>query len=493
MGSKAIRAAHMKSKLTLTRSSIVLAFTGGVEFGLQIVIPMIFVRYLDPASFGQYRVLWLVTATVLAIAPAFMPQSLFYFLARGAPDERRTRIANVLAFLIAIGCVVGLASGSWNSLLPQTMRDMAQATGNLPSLFVALWLVVSLMNVLPTAEGRIHWQARSDIGMALARTLLLGGAAVLSSNLVWVVWAMLAEALLRLCLLFGYLHTRPGGWRFTPSRHAMNEQLCYALPFALGNAMFLLRAQADQWVVASMLPAAQFAAFSISAVFLPVGTLVRQPINNAMMARLNQAHSSGDLRECARLIAKAIGAVSMILLPVAGGLIAVTDELVQIIYTDRYGAAANIMRIYLVGIMFSSLAVGHVLTAMNEGRFAARSNAFFLLVSVLASIACTQRWGMIGAACGSVGTLIVSEAWSLRKVAMRLATSLTVLIPWNVMLPPAFACLLGLAGAHFLADFTSPSVWLRLMQKASIFATLFIAGFLAAGGWSSARSMVQHH
>ncbi len=482
----------MKAKLSLTRSSILLALAGGVEFGLQIVIPMIFVRYLDPVSFGQYRLLWLVTATMLAIAPMFMPQSLFYFLPRGSPDEQRTRIANVLAFLIAVGCVVGLASGSWNPLLPQAMRDMAQAAGNLPALFVALWLVISLMNVLPTAEGRIHWQARSDIGMALARTLLLGAAAILSQNLVWVVLAMLAEAVLRLCLLFAYLHTRPGGWRLAPSPQAMKEQLRYALPFALGNAMFLLRAQADQWVVASMLPAAQFAAFSISAVFLPVGTLVRQPINNALMARLNLAHLGGDMRECARLIGKSIAAVAMILLPLAGGLIAVTSELVQIIYTDRYGAATNIMRIYLAGIMFSSLAVGHVLTAMNEGRFAARSNTMFLAISVLASMACTQRWGMLGAACGSVGTLVLSEAWSLRRVGMRLGTSLAILIPWSLLWPPAFACLLGLAGSHLLADFTSASVWLRLVQKAAIFSTLFLAGFVAAGGWASARRMVQH-
>lgn len=483
----------MKPELTLTRSSIVLALTGGIEFGLQIVIPMIFVRYLDPVSFGQYRVLWLVAGTALAVAPAFMPQSLFYFLPRASPDEQRTLIGNVIAFLIAVGCVVALVSGSHNPMLPETMRHLAEATGNLSALFVALWVVVSLMTVLPIAEGRIRWQARSDIAMALVRTVLLGGAAILSHDLVGVVWAMLAEALLRLALMAGYLYTRPGGWRIAPGQHAMKLQLRYALPFAFGNAMFLMRAQADQWVVATMLPAAQFAAFSVSAVFLPVGSLVRQPINNAMMSRLNQAYARGDTVECARLITKSMGAISMILLPVAGGLFALTSELVHIIYTDRYAAAATVMHVYLVGVMVSSFAVGHVLTAMNEGRFAARSNTFFLVVSVLASIACTQRWGMVGAACGSVGTLVVCEAWLLRKVSKRLNIPSSTLIPWKLIFPPAFACFLGLAGGKLLEDFTSASPWFRLMEKAIIFSTLFSIGFLAAGGWKRARSMVRGH
>lgn len=481
----------MAAKLTLTRSALLLALTGGVEFGLQILIPMILVRHLDAMAFGQYRLLWLATATVLAFAPAFMPQALFYFLPRAADEERHTRIASVLVYLAASGAVVALACGSWNPLLPQPIRDMAHASGQLAGLFMGMWVIVSLMSVLPVAEGRVHWQARSDIGMALVRTALLGAAAVLTHDLVWIVGAMLLEAALRLCLLFAYLHTRPAGWRFQPGLGALKEQLRYALPFAIGNAMFLMRAQADQWVVATMLPAAQFAAFSIAAVFLPVGTLVRQPIINAMMGRLNEACARDDTPACARLVARSIGAMATILLPVAGGLFAVTGELQQLIYTQRYAAAADIMRVYLVGIMLSAMAVGHVLPVINEGRFAARSNTFFLLVSVLASIAGAQRWGMTGAAFGSVGTLVASELWSLRKVSSRLGVPLLALIPWQHIWPPACACLLALAGVALLADYTSQAAAVRLLQKAAIFSVLFAAGFLAAGGWRRARSMVQ--
>lgn len=480
----------MAAKLTLTRSAMLLALTGGVEFGLQILIPMILVRHLDPAAFGHYRVLWLATATVLAFAPAFMPQALFYFLPRAAEEERHTRISSVLVYLMAGGTVVALAGGSWNPLLPQAVRHMADATGQLGGLFMGLWVLVSLAGVLPVAEGRVHWQARSDIAMALLRTALLGAAAVLTHDVKWLAVAMLAEAALRLCLLVAYLRTRPGGWRFNPTWSALKEQLRYALPFAMGNAMFLMRAQADQWVVATMLPAAQFAAFSIAAVFLPVGTLVRQPIINAMMGRLNQASALGNTQECARLLARSIGAMAMILLPVAGGLFAVTSELQQIIYTERYAAAAPVMRVYLVGIMLSAVAVGHVLPVINEGRFAARSNTVFLLVSVVASIACAQRWGLTGAAWGSVGTLVASELWSLRRVSDRLHVRLSTLIPWQHIWPPAFACLLALAGVALLGGCASSSAGVRLLQKTVIFTAMFAAGFIAAGGWQRARILV---
>lgn len=482
----------MSANSSITRSAILLTLTGGVEFGLQMAIPMIFVRHLEPSTFGQYRLLWLMAGTALAIAPAFMPQSLFYFLPRAKQGQKGLVIGNVLAYLAVASCVVALICSSWNPLLPNVIRKLFIDTNGLSAIFLGSWVLVSVMNVLPIAEGRIRWQSNSNICLAIFRTLLLAAAAIFTHNIVWVVAAMLVEALTRVTMLLLYLITRPSGGNISAQFNSMKKQISYSLPFACGNAFFLLRIQADQWVVASMLPAALFAIFSIGAVFLPVSTLIRQPLINAMMPRLNNAYANGDFDEIRRLIGKSSAATAIMLVPVAGAMFAVTPELVQIIYTERYVGAIPIMHIYLVGMMMNVFAVGHILPALDKGRFAAGNNACCLVISIVCSVIGASQWGLIGAAFGSVFTFAISELWSLKVVARTLGIGVHELMPWRAITQSLLGTWIGVGGVKLLAEMMHGTTLSILALKGLAFLIFFTGIFLALGGKKQLRLLLGH-
>jgi hypothetical protein len=182
---------------SLARNTVLLPLSGSVEFALQLAIPMIFVRKRDPASFGEYRLLWLLASTALALAPAFMPQSLFYFLPRASTEQKRIYIGNVLAYLVVAGALVAVATSSLNPLLPADVAQLFADSHGLSSLFLGCWMVVSLIFMLPTSEGRISWQAGNDVSLSLLRTMLLASAAIFTSSLLWVIAALVFEALAR--------------------------------------------------------------------------------------------------------------------------------------------------------------------------------------------------------------------------------------------------------------------------------------------------------
>lgn len=477
----------MSVKPGLARNAILLTLAGGLEFGLQLAIPMIFVRFLEPAAFGQYRLLWLMAGTALAIGSAFMPQSLFYFLPRATQRQKRILIGNVLLYLGAVGCVVALLASIWNPLLPAAARSLFQHTHGLSALFLGCWMLVSVMTVLPTAEGRIGWQAGGDVALSVLRTVLLAGAAMLTREIAWVVAAMLVDALARMAMLAAYLWTRRGGARLAWQPGTLKRQLAYALPFACGNALFMLRVQADQWVVASMLPSALFATFSIAAVFLPVGSLIRQPIINALMPPLNLAYAQGNLVEIVRLIRQGGGASALLLVPVAGALCALAPELVLIVYTGRYAAAVPVMQVYLIGMMMNAFAVGHLLPAIAQGRFAAINNACCLLLSVACSIAGASRWGLVGAALGSVLTLGIGEFWSMTVVARTLGVGVRSLLPWRAIGVAGLSSAAGMGAVGLLQAGLSGPPLLILMGKGLLFVAAYTACFLAAGGAAQLR------
>jgi O-antigen/teichoic acid export membrane protein len=466
---------------SLRRSAALLALAGGIEYGLQLLVPMILVRSLDETAFGQYRLLWLMAATAFAIAPAFMPQSLFYFLARAGRGQKRLIIGNVLVYLIAAGCVVGAVTSGWNPWLQQAARNLFFQTHGLSALFLALSVVSAILDVLPTADGRAPWQANATIGVALLRALLLSIAALTMADIAAIALAMVMVAVTRLLVLAWYIRKHADGkltWQMT----SLKKQLAYALPFAVGTALFLLRTQADQWVVISMLPPAMYATFSIGAVVLPIATLIRQPVYNAMMPLLNSAHARGDSTEAARLIAKSNGITALLLVPVVGGMLATAPELVEIVYTSRYRQAAPIMQVYLIGMMMNAFAVGHVLPALNKGRFAAVNSAGCLIVSVILSIIGVIHWGLIGAAFGSVLTLAISELLSLRVVARTLGRGVHQMLDWGALWPTLLGTCVAISGVSGLSSGIHANVFVMLLFKGMIYAALFVPCFILAGG-----------
>lgn len=122
------------------RGAITLGTASAIDYVLQFILPIILVRSLESVEFGQYRVLWLITNTVMAIAPLYMPQSLFYFLPR-AGTQRVFYIANVIWFLVLMAFLAALVISPWNPVRPDIMHNMPGEDSLVPA-FVSLWGVV---------------------------------------------------------------------------------------------------------------------------------------------------------------------------------------------------------------------------------------------------------------------------------------------------------------------------------------------------------------
>ncbi len=374
--------------------------------------------------------------------------------------------------------------------MPKMAVDLFFQVHGGSAVFLGLWVVASMLDVLPTADGRAQWQAKSNIGLSIFRTTALAAAALLSGTIVWIVIALLMVAIVKITLLAYYIRTHGEGSNLNWQISTLKNQLGYSLPFAFGNALFLLRIQADQWVVATMLTPELYGIFSIAAALTPIATLIRMPVYNAMMPHLNRAHARGDLREIARLIAKSNGATALLLIPIAGGLFAVAPELVTIVYTSRYQEATPIMQVYLIGMMMNAFAVGHVLSALNEGRLAAIISAFSLAVSVILSIVGVSYFGLIGAAIGSVVTFALGELWALAVVARALGMRVSKLLAWSALLPTISSTALAIAGVTVVGGIMKGSDFSNLLVKALTYLLLFTPCFLLTGGRKQLSLMI---
>ena len=401
----------MNNKHKIICGAVKLGTANAIDYAIQLILPVILVRSLDSTEFGQYRVLWLLTNTLMAFAPMYMPQSLFYFLPRSKEDKRAKYVANVLWFLFCSGLMSALVSIGIASLWFGTEKGLPAYTSVVP-LFILLWVASTMLDWLANSEGLVGIQARIIVTFSVVRAFVVGGVAYWTSDILAVFWAMATFACIRVGALLFSVVSRYGLNGLQPDWTMAKEQIAYALPFGLAGSLYVLRSQGDQWIVASLFPVETFAMFSIAGVIAPLANMVRQAVSSAVLPAMNQQHSQGNRDVAMALNKQSNTLTALVLLPVLCFLFVFANEIILLIYTQKYISASGPMRVYIFGLVGQILVVNNVLITYAQGRFQLKLNLFFLLVAFSLSLVGALYFGMIGAALGTAvaqwGSHIVS-------------------------------------------------------------------------------------
>lgn len=437
------------------------AFSLGVakalDFAIQFLLPVLLVRYLDSAAFGQYRLLWLAVGTIMAIATLDMPAGLYYFLPRSDSATRRLYINQTLLFLAFSGLVSACALSSCNPWLPEKMRGLAEHDAIVP-VFVLLWVVAALLDLLPTIEERVMWQAKATVGLAALRAVALSLAAVLTRELGPVLLVLLAFALFKVALLLAYVARYHGLRRPLLRRGAFADQFRYTAPLGVAGALYGLRAQADQWVAAALFPLGMFASFSIAAALGPLLNLCRLSVSCAFLPSMSRLESAGDILGMLELNSRANIVVGALVCPLLAFAFVFAEELVTLVYTGTYADAAPVMRVYIMGLAALVIELSSITMLLRQAPFVMWLNLVALVVAVALDWLFALRFGLAGAAAGSVTVIYLDRIATLRHLARHTGVPLRRLQDWRTlglwMLFALVAAALawGLVGRYFAAS-----------------------------------------
>jgi O-antigen/teichoic acid export membrane protein len=414
----------------LKRRALSIGAVKTFDHAMQFLLPIVLVRCLDAATFGQYRLLWLVVGTVMALATLNMCGTLYFFVPRSEPARKRLYIHNTIIYLALAGLVYALLVSRLNPLLPRAL-DPLESYGALVPTFVGLWVASILMDYLPTIDERIAWQALATGGLAALRVTLIGVGAFASGEMRVVLYMLLALVLAKFSLLLFYVWRWHGLGRPWFERATFVEQFRHSAPFGVSNALFALRSQADQWVAASLFALTSFAAFSIAAIVGQVVQILRHSVLEAFMPTMSRMEAAGEMRGMMEMNSRANVMVARLLYPLLAFAFVFAKDLITLVYTAAYGEAAPVMRVYVVGMAAMAVEVGSIVLLLRQGGFAMRITAAALILSVAVSWSAAHFAGLAGAAAGSVLAIYFDRALMLRRVSRHTGIALRELQDWG--------------------------------------------------------------
>jgi O-antigen/teichoic acid export membrane protein len=414
----------------IERQALSLWTANAIDYALQFLLPIVLARTLDVDSFGKYRLLWLAVATVMALVPLAMPHSLYYFLPRSDAPAKRLYINQTLLFLAFTGTVAAWAVSPWDPWLPQTMRALSGHAALVPT-FVLLWAIASLLDILPTVDERMGWQARATVGLSALRAASLSTAAILTRELDAVLMVLLAFVAFKTVLLLAYVQRHHGLHPPVARRSAFVDQVRYAVPFGLSSALHGVRGQADGWVAAALFPLHQFAAFSVGTVLGPMVTMFRQSFNYAFLPSMSRLQASGDVAGMLALNNRANMIVAAVSFPLVAFAFVFAEPLITAVYTSSYLDAVPVMRVYALTYIAFVVELNSILLLFRQGPFAMRVNFVVLLVAVPSSLVGALLAGLPGAAAGSFAAIFAERTITLYRVSSLTGVPIRRLQEWS--------------------------------------------------------------
>jgi len=414
----------------LTHRALSIGAIKASDKAMQFLLPVVLVRCLDTATFGEYRLLWLLVGTVMTVATLNMASGLALFTPHCETERKRLYVHQTILFLAASGVLFAALVGPWNAYFPAAVAPL-QKHGALVPAFVGLWIVASMLDSLPTVDERIRWQAYATVGTSLLRTVLVGAGAWASGDLTVIFWLLLAVVLIKLVLLFAYVRRYHGMGAPWFERRTFADQFRRLAPFGLAGALYALRSQADQWVAATLFAIHSFAAFSVAAVLYPLVSVFRRSVVEAFIPNMSRLQAAGDVRGMLEMNSRGNVLVGTLLYPLLAFVFVFANELVTVVYTAAYLEAAPVMRVYIVGLAVMVLEITSVMLLLHQGSFALGINAFALTVSVLTSWTLGSALGLAGAAGGSVLAICLERTFTLRRIAARAGVPVRELQDWR--------------------------------------------------------------
>ena len=468
--------ASRRSSLTTQASWLIAAKVA--SFVMNLAVPLIVVRLLDPYHFGLYRQAFLVVVTAQSLLPLSMGLSAYHFLPR-LPDRAAETVSHILLFLAAVGGSAFVALALWPRLLEALFREAALVPyATLIGLTIALTIVSDFLETVTVAQQDIHLAVLFTVVGQFAKGALLIAAALVFSTLGALLTAVAVQTLFQTIILLWYVRLRFPGSVLAFDRRLFATQLSYALPFGLAGLVWRLEMDIHHYVVARRFGPAAYAIYAIGCLQVPLLGILRDAVNSVLMPRVSLLQHRVAEPEILRLVVAATRKLAAAHWPAYAYLIVMGPEFLTVLFTAQYRDSWPIFAVNLALVLLSVLApTDAVLRAYSDQRkFLLRLRCLSLILLAVGLWWALPRYGMIGAVSVVVLITLLENVWIVRRVARLLharASDWALLKDFPRLAAAAVAAALFAAAGRAALSPGSPLVSLAL--TAPLFAVTYAA------------------
>jgi O-antigen/teichoic acid export membrane protein len=210
-----------------------------------------------------------------------------------------------------------------------------------------------------------------------------------------------------------------------------------------------LNSELDRYLIAATFPVARFAEYRAAAWQVPLIKEIPYTVGRVDTPYLTRLFETGKTREALQLWRASTEKVALLVAPLACIFIVAAEEVVTLLFTDEYIAAAPVFRMYSLLMLGRTCSFGNVLIAAGKPGYVFQAAGLSFLTNIVLSVTALLAFGFIGPAIGSVLAFVGMTfyyCWCIaRATNVRVSETFPLMAYLRVVLTAGVACVPAIA------------------------------------------------
>ncbi|MFC1566197.1 lipopolysaccharide biosynthesis protein, partial [Candidatus Neomarinimicrobiota bacterium] len=336
-------------------------------FFIQMLTTLIVVRLVSKAEYGLYQQFLLISGTLVTILGLGLNRSLYYFYPVGTKAERRQLIKQTFVMEVLIGLTFlilfigfGLPRLQWFNL--ENLSIYRWHIG----IYIFLVITGSFIETLFTIEKNIKFNRFFHPLDKIVRMGLIIAFIFFLQDDIALIYALLTLAGARFIYMLVYAREYfYNGWFSLP---LLKNQLAYALPFGASIVLRTVSVKIDKFIVNDYVSVNDFALYSVAFISIPLLSILFTSINLVVIPQIAVYCKADRLKEAASLWRKTVLKNASIAIPVVAFSLVMAEEIIEVLYTQKYLMAVSYFRILILIFLFSMFSHGFILLGLKKTR-----------------------------------------------------------------------------------------------------------------------------
>ncbi len=438
-------------------------------------------RSMGAEVFGAFQQVFMFSAFFMLLTLG-VPETMYFFLPRLTREERPGFIGQTILFMVGNGLFLGLVLWFGAFFFAGIQKNPAIA-GHLRifGIYGAFYVASAFADPIFIIFQRVRF---------LFLLSFLHGLFFIALT-VWEYFSRIpAESLFTAMAVFSALkfalalalvrRMRPqiGNISLFGGKRTMLLQVSFALPVALSNAVDILSAWLDKFVVSIWLGKEALGIFYVGAIEIPFVAVFLSSVYSVISPVLNSLHHQKDFMGFMDLVRKSFTFTAKWIWPLWGYLFVFADRLIPFVFGGGYEASVTPFRIYLLLMPLRIALYGVIALALGKPRAVLWTALGALLLNFFLNVILVTRIGMAGPAIATVASSYLHVAALLWIIMRTTGAKIASLVPFRELFLIGSTTALA-AAASFAA--TSAGVFETDLLVIVFSALIFMAIYLFAG------------
>lgn len=422
---------------SLISRALVLTVSRLSNFAIQLLSPLLLVRILDIADYGQYQE-FLIYSMLFATLCAFsIDSSLTYFLPRFPGRERAFITQTSLLILGMSVAVIGALLMLRPLFLNLITYDFVMPLAGYVLFFVNLnWL-------------EYYWIAKRQSSIVLvysAMRLLLRISVLLfvaytTRDVLATIWSMVFVEGCRVLMVLVYF-SKKGMFRAELRWKEVLEQLRFAAPIGFSAIILRLGRDLGKLCAGGMFGPTTLAYYAVGSYLQPIIRVLRSGVQEAVYPELVRAN---DMQGGALQLWRRVNVLNCVVyFPSFVLLIYYAEEIITTLFTSEYVAAVPVFIVYAFLLIRRCFNADVLLRSTGQTGFMIWGSIGALVINVALILILSRLVGMTGPAIALVGAEVAVELYYALRVRHALRLSIADLADWRSIFRIAVCCVLAL-------------------------------------------------